>query len=267
VAEGAVLWARLIGARIRSQLQYRTSFAVELAGMFLVGFLDFAAILIIFENVPQLAGWSVHEVALLYGIAGLAFALTDLAVGHLDYLPALIRDGNFDLILLRPRGTLYQVVTSDFHLRRLGKLAQATVVLVYALTALDIGWNAGRVVMLPVTILSAAAIFAAIWVTGICIVFWAVEARETVSAFTDAGNFLAQYPITVYEAWLRRLLAFVIPTAFVAYFPALYILDKPDPLGAAHWLRFAAPAVAALAWTVAVLTWRFAVRHYQSAGG
>jgi ABC-2 type transport system permease protein len=267
VADAAALYVRLVAARVRSQLQYRMSFALDSAGMFLITFLDFAAILVIFHNVPQLGGWSVEEVALLYGISGLAFALTDMVIGHLDLLSQQIRDGNFDLVLVRPRGTLLQVVTADFQLRRLGKAAQAGAILAYALTRLDIEWTAGRVVILPVSIVSAAVIFGAVWVAGICIVFWSVEGRETANAFTYGGQFFSQYPITVYEHWLRQLLAFVLPMAFVAYLPALYILDKPDPLGAPHWLRFCSPLVAVVASIAAGFVWRFAVRHYRSAGG
>jgi ABC-type uncharacterized transport system permease subunit len=67
--------------------------------------------------------------------------------------------------------------------------------------------------------------------------------------------------------WLRRLLAFVIPMAFVAYFPALYVLDKPDPLGLPRFLQFLSPLGAITAAVVAGAAWRTAVRHYQSAGG
>lgn len=267
MAEPLALYFRLVTARVRAQWQYRTSFVLETLGVFLISFLDFAAILVIFANVPQLAGWSVAEVALLYGISGVAFGITELVVGHLDNLPQLIRDGNFDLVLIRPRGSLYQVITSDFRLRQAGKLLQATVVLVYALSGVDVDWSAGRVAFLVGTVLSGAAIFAAVWVAMICIVFWAVEGRETVSAFTDGGNFMSQYPINIYERWLRSVIAFVLPMAFISYFPALYVLDKPDPLGAPEWLRFMSPVVAVAAVVVAGFLWRFAVRHYRSAGG
>jgi ABC-2 type transport system permease protein len=80
VADSFALYVRLVTARVRSQLQYRTSFVLEVLGVFLISFLDFLAILVIFENVPELEGWSVSEVALLYAIAGLAFAMTELAV-------------------------------------------------------------------------------------------------------------------------------------------------------------------------------------------
>ena len=109
--------------------------------------------------------------------------------------------------------------------------------LVYAVVAVDIGWTAGRIAMVVVAVLAGAAIFAAIWVAGITIVFWAVEGRESVNSFTDGGNFLSQYPIDVYATWLQRFVTFVVPMAFVAYFPALTILDKPDPLGAPDWCR------------------------------
>jgi ABC-2 type transport system permease protein len=267
VAESLALYVRLVSARVRSQWQYRASFALDILGVFLVTFLDFLAILVIFHNVPQLGGWTVQEVALLYGISGLAFSLTQLAVGQLDLLDQLIRDGNFDLVLIRPRGSLFQVIASDFRPRQVGRVLQAATVLVYALVSVDVAWTAGRVAMVVVAVVGGAAIFAAVWVAAICIVFWTVEGRESVSSVTDAGSFLSQYPIDVYAAWLQRLVTVVVPVAFVAYFPASYILDKPDPLGAPSWVSFASPAVAIVAALVAGYVWRFAVRHYRSAGG
>jgi ABC-2 type transport system permease protein len=55
--------------------------------------------------------------------------------------------------------------------------------------------------------------------------------------------------------------------AFVAYFPALYVLDKPDPLGLPRVLQFLSPLVAVVAAGLAGLVWRAAVRRYRSAGG
>lgn len=260
------LWRRLVGAQIRSQLQYRVSFALEAVGMFLFAFVDLFAILVIFHNVPQLAGWSAAEVVFLYATAMLAFAFTDMVIGHLDLFPQSIRDGTFDLVLVRPRGTLLQVIASDFHVRRVGKALQAAIVLAAALAVLDIDWTAGRVVMLPVMIVSGSLIYGAVWVTAICIAFWTVEGHETANAFTYGSSFLAQYPINVYAAWLRRFFAFVVPAAFISYFPSLHVLDKEDPLGLPTFLRFSSPAVALVACVVAGFVWRFAVRYYRSTG-
>src|SRR5439155_911130 len=197
--------------------------------------------LAVIANVQQLAQWTLPEVALLYAISGLAFAFTDLAIGHLDEFPRLIRDGNFDLLLVRPRATLFQLLSADFQVRRLGKAVGALAVLAYALANLRIDWDIGRVAMLLLVVPVGVVIFASIWVTTICIAFWSVEAREASNAFTYGGQFLSQFPINVYDQWLRRFLAYIFPIAFVAYFPALYILGKPDPIGLPEWLRFVSP--------------------------
>ena len=267
MADPVAVYRRLISAAIRSQLQYRLSFALDVVGTFFVTFLDFAAVLVIFHNVPRLGTFSVAEVSFFYATSTMSFALADVAVGHLDGFNEHIRSGSFDVMLARPRGTLFQVLASDFHLRRLGQLLQGAAVFVYAVSALDVPWNAGRVAMLLVMIVSGTAIFASVWVLAICVVFWAVEGRETASAFTYGGQFLTQFPIDVYSQWLRRLLAYLIPMAFVAYFPGLYVLDKADPLGLPSFLRFSSPIVAVLAAVGGGATWRFAVRHYRSAGG
>jgi viologen exporter family transport system permease protein len=267
VADTIVVWRRLVGAQVRSQLQYRTSFLLDVTGSTLISFLDFFAILIVFHNVPRLGSWNVREVALLYAISMISFALTDLLIGHLDLLPQKIRDGTFDLVLVRPRSTLLQIAALDFQLRRLGKAMQGVVVLVYALASLHVHWTAGRVVMLVVTVPVGIVLFSSVWVAGSCIAFWTVDGGEFTNAFTYGGNFLTEYPVDLYSRWARRLLAYVVPLAFVAYFPALYILDKPDPLGLPRLLEFAGPVVAAVASLVAGTVWRFAVRRYRSAGG
>jgi ABC-2 type transport system permease protein len=256
-----------VGAHVRSQLQYRLSFAIDVAGTLAITFLDFVAVLILFHNVPRLGGWSVQEVAFLYGTSGIAFALADLLVGHLDEFPQHIRTGSFDLMLVRPRGTLFQVFASDIALRRIGKVVQAAAVLAWALASLGVDWSAGRGAMVGVMVVSGLAIYVSVWVFFICIVFWAVEGRETANAFTYGGSFLTQYPINVFGAWTRRFLAYVVPMAFVSYFPALYVLDKPDALGLPRVLEFLSPLVAVVAALVAGAMWRVAVRHYRSAGG
>jgi ABC-2 type transport system permease protein len=267
VAELGRIYLRLIGARARSQLEYRASLALQIVASALLTLLDFVMILVLFENVPELDGWSVQEVALLYGIAGISFAVTDLIVGHLDLFPQMIRDGTFDQILVRPLPSLLQVVASDFSLRRLGKILQAIAVLIVALAAADIEWTLGRALMVPLAIVSGVLIYTGVWIALATIAFWIVDAIEFVNAFTYGGNFLSAYPITIFGRWLRNLVLFAIPIAFVAYFPALYILDRPDELGVPDALRFASPLVALLTVIVARLVWENAVRHYRSAGG
>ena len=267
MVDTVLVWRRLVGAQIRSQLQYRLSFALDAFGSFWISFIDFIVILVIFRNVPRLAEWSVHQVAFLYALSSITFAVTDMLIGQLDQFPQKIRDGTFDIVLVRPRGALFQVIASDFALRRIARVLQGAIVLVYALSTLSVQWTVLRVVVLLVSLPSAVVIFSSIWVVGACIAFWTTDGGEFTNAFTYGGTSMAQYPFDIYSTWLRRLLGFVIPLAFVCYFPALYVLGKADPLGLPRFLEFCSPAVAAASAIVAGLAWRLAVRHYRSAGG
>jgi ABC-2 type transport system permease protein len=260
------IYRRVVGARIRSQLQYRLSFALTSIGMTLTTFLDFAAILILFEQVDALGEWTVAEVGVLYGITSVSYGLTELAIGHINRLPTMIRRGDFDLVLLRPLGSLFQVIASDFALRRLGRFTQGIAVLVVAAVSADVDWTAGRFGMLALGVVAGAAIFAGIWIGLATAAFWLIDSMEVATSFAHGGQLLAQYPVNIFGPWLRRLVLFVIPVSFVSYFPALFVLDKEDPLGLPTGLQFVSPLVAVVTCVAGGLLWRAAVRRYQSVG-
>jgi ABC-2 type transport system permease protein len=108
-------------------------------------------------------------------------------------------------------------------------------------------------------------IFGALWVITSSISFWTVDTQELANSFTYGGGFLAQYPVDVYAAWLRRIVLLV-PLAFVSYLPAAWVLDRPDAYDFPVWARLSSPAAALASVLVARVVWRAAVRHYRSTG-
>lgn len=261
------LYPLLVWARVRSQLQYRLSFAFLVAGSCFLTATDFLVIWVIFQHLPSLGGWTLQEVAFLYGTSYLSFKATDMVVGHLDQLPVMVRMGTFDTVLTRPLGSLYQVITADFALRHVGGILQGLVILTYAIVSLHIDWDLARVGLFVVMLVSGGVIFGSIWVLGAATVFWtAGSGLEILNSFTYGGNQLTSYPLNIYAGWLRRLLAFVVPLGFVNYFPSLYILDKQDPLGSPGVLSFLSPVAAVLIAMVARQVWQLGVRHYRSTG-
>jgi ABC-2 type transport system permease protein len=266
IRNAASTYRVLAGARLRSDLEYRVSFVLFTLGQFTITALDFVAVLIIFSNVHALKGWTVGEVAFLYGLGNLAFALADLFVSAVEILQVHVREGSLDRFLLRPASPLVQIIADQFSLRRIGKVIEGALVLAVGCAAAPIHWTPGRVVMLFVSLVSGAAIFSGVWVFATCLCFWWVDAREAANAVTYGGGFLAQYPLGVYGDVLRRVLAFTVPVAFANYFPAVYILGRTDRLGAPVWFEFAGPLVAVIVALVAAGMWRTGLRHYRGTG-
>lgn len=259
-------YTALVRSRVAAQTTYRTSFAVDTLVQVLLTVVEFAEVYVVFHQVDSLGGFSFAEVTLLYGLATTAFSLADLAVGHVDRLPFYVRTGQFDAFLLRPLSGLGQLITSDFSLRRLGRLAGALAVLVAALVAVDVDWTPARVALLLVTPLAGAVIFSAVFVASCTIGFWLVEGMEFANAVTYGGNYLSSFPFTVFGSVVRRFFTFVVPAAFVAYLPALALLGRPDPLGLPGWLSWSGPLVALIAAGAAGLMWRTGIRHYVGTG-
>jgi ABC-2 type transport system permease protein len=261
----AAAYLTLARSRVAAQVSYRTSFAFDLAAQGLLGAIEFVEVYVVFHQVDALGGFSYAEVALLYGIANCAFGLADAAVGHIERLPFYVRTGQLDAFLLRPLGTLGQVVTSDFSLRRLGRVATGLAVLVVAVEHAHTEWTPARAVLIVVTPLAGAVVFCALFVATAAVSFWFVEGTEFANAFTYGGEYLASFPMTVLQTAVRRFFTFVVPIAFVAYLPTLALLGRPDPNGLPGWLSWSAPLVALVASALAALLWRAGVRHYVGA--
>lgn len=260
------IYLRLAHAQIRGQVSYRASFLLNCLGQGIAQGTDLVVILILFSRVASLGGFDVHAVLLFYALAGLAFGLADLIFGSIERLPTLIRDGTFDVLLLRPLETLAQLLVSDLQLRRIGRIATALGVLAYSISTLDIQWTPAKVLLTVLAPVSGTLIFGSIFVAANTVSFWFIDARELANTVTYGGNYLTSYPITIYNHVLRYLLAYLVPGAFVSYYPALILLGRPDPLGAPSWIGWLSPLVAVLAATVAGALWRFAVRHYRGTG-
>jgi ABC-2 type transport system permease protein len=266
VVETLQLYGVLAWARVRADWQYRTSFVLFTATQVLVTFLDFGQIAIIFGKVDGLAGWSLAEVAFLYGTSGIAFFLADAFISQVERCSQRIKLGTFDTLLIRPLGPLFQLCTEEFAFRRFGKLVQATIVLSIAIASLNIGWTPAKLALLVATLISGTVIFSSLFVITSSLAFWTVDTQEVANAFTYGSNYATQYPLQIITPWLRRALTFVVPTAFVNFFPALYILGKPNPFGTPDWFRFASPLVAIALALLARSVWTIAIRHYRSTG-
>ena len=262
------IYRRLLGIQIRSQLQYRAAFLLEAFGTLVMNGLFFLSLALVLQRFDGLGGWGLGEIAFLYGIVDSAFASMDIIFSGFDpgSFGRWIRLGTFDQLMLRPVNLWMQVLGSRFVLRRVGRLLQGMLIFGLALAMLDIQWTIWKVLFLPLVFLGMVTFFGGLFVIGATITFWTVESIEVVNIFTYGGSEMISYPMHIYPGWLRSFFTYVIPAIFLNYYPALYFLDKSDPLGFPPWAPLMGPVVGLGMLCVALLFWHFGVRHYQSTG-
>jgi ABC-2 type transport system permease protein len=251
---------------IRSSLAYPASFAVMLVSGALITVIDFVAVVLMFSHIKSFGGFNLGEMAVLYGTASMTLGFADLITGSIERIGERIRTGELDIWLIRPVPALLQAATDNFALRRIGRPLQAGFVLVLGLRSLDLDWTVAKGIVLVLSVVTGSVIFGAIFVLGAAFQFVSIDSAQLANSFTYGGQQLTQYPLPVFGREIVRAVTFVVPLAFVNYYPVLFVLGKPTPLGLPSWIGLLAPAVAVMMTALASLAWRGGLRRYRSTG-
>lgn len=266
MADALRLWARYAGISMRGQMQYRASFLLAAGGQFLATAVEFIGMWALFDRFGQLKSWTFPEAALFYGVVHLSWALADALTTGFDRFGILVKQGDFDRLLLRPRSTVLQLAGHELALRRVGRLVQGAAVLVWASLALGLAWTPAKLGLLAAAVAGGTSLFFGIMILHATLAFWSTESLEIINTLTYGGIQSAQYPLSIYRAWFRHFFTFAVPLACVSYFPVVAILGRPDPLGTPPWLQGLAPVAGPAFLAAALQVWRVGVRRYTSTG-
>ncbi|NWL12541.1 ABC transporter permease [Paenarthrobacter nitroguajacolicus] len=262
-----VLLRLLVSARLRSQLAYRGSFLSDVAGQVLLGLTEFVELYAIVHNVSTFGGMTLAQTLLVFGLASVSFALGDLMMGETDSMSETIRSGKLEVLLVRPLPVLLQLATSDFQLRRVGRLIFAVAALIAALLLTETDWDPAKVTLALITPLAGAAIFCALFLGAGAMQFWILDGRQFANAFTYGGRYVASMPGAALFFPIQIFFTFVIPATLVAYAPSLVILDLDGPAGIPAWTGWLGLPAAVVLSGLMLLLWQAAIKKYTGAGG
>jgi ABC-2 type transport system permease protein len=251
---------------MRAQAQYRVSFWTELISSCLFGAVDLVVVVAMFRITRTLAGFDQPEVLVMAGLAGTGFAIADLVASPIERIRSHVRTGSLDAMLVRPLGALGQLLAADFAPRRVGRVVTMAAVLVLATRLAHVRWTPGRLALAAITPLAGAVLFGAVFVATAVVAFWWIESGEFANGFTYGGRDFSTYPMTIYDGALRAVLGYGVGFAFAGYYPALVLLDRPDPLGLPTLIGWLSPLAALPAVVVGGAVWRLGIRHYRSTG-
>lgn len=257
-----LLWS-LIRASVRAQMQYKASFILLSVGQFFAVGADFLALWALFDRFGALPGWTLPQIALLYGMVALAFALAEMVGRAFDQFGPVVKSGEFDRFLLRPWPTALLLAGQTFELSRLGRIAVGATALAWGCAGAGIVWTFPKALLLLGAVLGGACTFYGVLILQATLCFWTVESLEIVNAVTYGGITAAQMPLTIYPSGLRLLFTFVVPLACMNYIPADALLDRSTLPG---WAPWAAPLVGVAFLLAALQVWKVGERHYTSTG-
>ena len=199
------LYMKYFSTILRSQMQYKASFWMSLAGQFLVAFTDFLGVYFMFGRFNSVGGFSYSEVLLCFAVMLTAFSLAECFVHGFDAFSNIISNGEFDRIMVRPRNEIFQVLASRIDFSRTGKLLQSVVMFIYAAPASGICWTFDKILTAIFMLVGGFFIFSGLFViyAGLC--FFTIEGLEFMNIFTDGSREFGKFPLSIYGDGVLKL--------------------------------------------------------------
>ena len=262
----ASLYLALTSAGLRGALQYRANFVIWIVMGVVYQTTGFIFLWVLLSRFTLLAGWSLGEIAFLYGVRLLAHGLNLLAFGYIHRIEYLVRRGEFDRFLVRPVPVLFHVIVDRFPVGAIGDFGGGVAIFIAANVMVGIAWTPVALVYLVLAVIGGALIEAGIKLVIASLCFRWLSTRALVFLVDDLFSNFGNYPLRIFGGTIQLLLTFVLPVAFIAYFPASVLLGRTAELSVAPAVAYLAPLAGVLVFGLAYLLWRHELPQYQSSG-
>lgn len=255
------LYLKYFSILVKSQMQYKVSFLLMTMGQMLMALSMLFGIYFMFARFYSVDGFTFNEVLLCSSVILMAFSLAELFFRGFDTFPSVISNGQFDRIMVRPRGAVFQVLCSKLELNRVGRFIPALIILGYAMKACGVSWSALKIITLVLMVMGCTVTFSCLFLVYASFCFFTLEGLEFMNIFTDGGRELGRYPISIYGEAVLKFFTFAIPLACGQYYPLLFVLGRSSNL-----FYCILPIFSLLFIIPCYVFWKFGMQRYKSTG-
>ena len=260
------LYIRSMGILLKSQLQYPLSFLLQTLAQLIMEGGEMLAVILLVDRFDRLNQWTAGDLYFFFGLMSVTFYITEcFGRGITGNFPSMVRTGQLDTLLIRPRGILTQVLCSAIDPRRITCIAVGTASLILGSRLSRVEWTAENILLLAESIFCGFWLILGLFLIEAILCIHSVKSVEIANALTYGGRSACQYPVDVFPRSLRMLFTLIAPFALVLHVPASQILGKPV-FGWPAWAAWISPLSGMLLFTIMGLLFAKAMRFYRSTG-
>ena len=199
--------------------------------------------IVLLSRVPSIRGYTLGDVAVLYGIVAVAHGFAVFAAGGIQQLARVIHDGELDALIAQPKPTLLYAIGLKSQPSGLGDIVSGFVMIALS----------RRIDVLDVPLVIAAGLGGALVLVATAVVlhsaaFWLGRTETASRQLYEATLLFSLYPDTLFTGSMRWVLFTIIPAGFVGYLPSGLIRAPSLETGLA--IAGGVVAYAAIAWLI-----------------
>ena len=255
------IYGKILTQDIKSKMSYRADFIISTIGMIFTNLAGFISFWILFRNFPSINGWGYYEMLFLYGFSLIAITPVQCLFDNNWSLRMYVYSGDFIKYCFRPINLFFYYQSEIFDIKGLGQLAFGIGTLVYSWAKLGLDVTFLAIVKTIVFLFTASLVMIALQNAAAATCFWIQNSfflLDLVLKFKD----YAKYPITIFSPVFKFIFTFIIPIAFIAYYPSLVIL-RPDEIPILSWIS---PLIGMLFFFLSYKFWMFGATRYSGTG-
>ncbi len=256
------LYCKYIRMNFLSGLQYK-GWPIMVIQVFIVTLTDPIALIFMFSRFGNIGEWTMERLLLIYAIAVTSFGLAETFCRGFDYFPwKMIRSGDFDRVLLRPRSLIVQIAGSYFHIHRIARVISGIFAIIWCLHRMKVEVSPMDIVVLIFALAGGFLTYSGVFIFSSGIAFFTIQALDWIYIFTNASYQVTRCPIEYMPKALRYLFTFFMPMLVISYYPASAICGW----GESYYKGLLAMPAGLAFLILSSFVWRFGVRHYKSTG-
>ena len=246
---------------IKSKMQYRADFLISSVGMLFSSAVGILVFHLLFRSVLDVAGWSFGEVLFIFAFYLLAITPSQIFFDHVWSLRFHVTEGTFIKYYVRPIDVMFYYMSDMIDIKGFIQLVVGVAALIYASSLLSIPWTLGLAALLIVNLVGSSLMVAAILIIAASSAFWIMDSYPVLQLAFKLREF-GQYPITIFDGFFRFVFTYLVPTGFIAFYPATLFL-RPGEVSA---LGYLAPLVGLLLFGLSYAVWNKGVNQYTGTG-
>jgi ABC-2 type transport system permease protein len=261
LGEYARLYFIIEAQYIKARMQYRADFIISSVGMFFSSLATLGIFWVLFDTIPNLAGWSFMEMVFIYAFYMIAISPMQILFDHIWQLRFHVQQGTFLKYYFRPLNMMFYYMSEMFDIKGLIQLAAGIILLVYASSQTGIIWTLAKLLLLFISLFSAALVLVAITLMAGSACFWVVNSYPVLGLAWKLREF-APYPMNIFDGIFRLTFTLILPIGFIAFYPSQLFL-RPEEVSP---LIYFSPVIGIGLFAAAYRVWALGVNSYTGTG-
>lgn len=241
-------------------MEYRANFVVALfqSTMWLVW--GIIGTLVFFRFTGTIGGWTLAQALVVVGLFRIFEGVIDGVMRpNITRIVEHIQKGTLDFVLLKPVDSQFMASLRQINLLVIPDFLVGVALVLYGIWAQGATVGPAQLAAFALLMVCGTVIAYSVWMLLTTTAFWLVRI-ENISELLTAIYETGRFPVSAFGTWIRIVLTFVVPIAFLTTFPAAALLGILDP----RYLLIA-PLMAGGLLLACRAFWRVALRSYTSA--